>query len=210
MPFRFSWVVAQISRIWETVRSSSREKRGAFHGHHHRSLPSTLRRDALVRNGHAPNGKQLSRCRACGRQSRENPTPHAYPEARREEILHASQEREPPARSHAHGSRVSRTTVSSWITKKELSFRLCVPPCSPWTQRIPLLRRWSWTNGWLVCAQKSTPLLDLDCPLSKEPASGRLRSGIGANRRVSDCGKPLQRGIGRGTAKRLSGRPTRR
>jgi IS1 transposase len=37
--------------------------------------------------------KQLYRCRACGRQSRENPTPHAYPEALREEILHASQER---------------------------------------------------------------------------------------------------------------------
>ncbi len=35
--------------------------------------------DALVRNGHAPNGKQLYRCRACGRQSRENPTPNAYP-----------------------------------------------------------------------------------------------------------------------------------
>src|SRR6266516_6690472 len=31
--------------------------------------------EALVRNGHAPNGKQLYRCRACGRQSRENPTP---------------------------------------------------------------------------------------------------------------------------------------
>jgi transposase-like protein len=49
--------------------------------------------EALVRNGHAPNGKQLYRCRTCGRQSRENPTPHAYPEARREEILHAYQER---------------------------------------------------------------------------------------------------------------------
>ena len=35
---------------------------------------------------------------------------------------------------------VSRTTVSIWIKKKELSFRLCVPPCSPRSQRIPLLR----------------------------------------------------------------------
>ncbi len=34
--------------------------------------------DALVRNGHAPNGKQVYRCRACGRQSREHPPPHAY------------------------------------------------------------------------------------------------------------------------------------
>ena len=45
--------------------------------------------DTLVRNGHAPNGKQLYRCHACGRQSRENPTPSVYPEARREEILSA-------------------------------------------------------------------------------------------------------------------------
>src|SRR2546425_8154151 len=58
--------------------------------------------DALVRNGHAPNGKQLYRCRTCGRQSRENPTPHAYPEARREEILHASSRTQQFARSHAH------------------------------------------------------------------------------------------------------------
>ena len=49
---------------------------------------------------------------------------------------------------------VSRTTVSIWIKKKELSFRLCVPPCSPRSQRIPLPRCWNWTNGWLVCAQK--------------------------------------------------------
>ena len=58
--------------------------------------------DALVRNGHAPNGKQLYRCRSCGRQSRENPTPHAYPEARREEILHASSRTEQSPRSHPY------------------------------------------------------------------------------------------------------------
>jgi len=44
---------------------------------------------ALVRDGHAPNDKQKYRCRACERRSRENPTPNAYPEARRQEILHA-------------------------------------------------------------------------------------------------------------------------
>ena len=73
--------------------------------------------DALVRNGHAPNGKQLYRCRACGRQSRENPTPHVYPEARREEILHASQERS-SLRGLTRTFGVSRTTVSGWIKKK--------------------------------------------------------------------------------------------
>src|SRR6266567_2735930 len=31
--------------------------------------------EALVRDGHAPNGKQKFRCHACRRRSRENPTP---------------------------------------------------------------------------------------------------------------------------------------
>ncbi|WP_201378015.1 IS1 family transposase [Ktedonobacter sp. SOSP1-52] len=43
--------------------------------------------DALVRNDWSPNGKQKYLCRTCLRQSRENPTPHAYPNERREEIL---------------------------------------------------------------------------------------------------------------------------
>src|SRR6266566_3834904 len=72
--------------------------------------------DALVRNGHAPNGKQLYRCRTCGRQSRENPTPHAYREARREEILHAYHERS-SLRGLMRTFGVSRTTVSMWIKK---------------------------------------------------------------------------------------------
>jgi insertion element IS1 protein InsB len=45
------------------------------------------------RDGPAPNGKQKYRCHACGRRSRENPTPNAYLEVRRQELLHASQER---------------------------------------------------------------------------------------------------------------------
>jgi transposase-like protein len=72
--------------------------------------------EALVRNGHASNGKQLFRCRACGCQSRENPTPNAYPPARRQEILHASQERS-SLRGLTRTFGVSRTTVSSWIKK---------------------------------------------------------------------------------------------
>ena len=72
---------------------------------------------ALVRDGHAPNSKQKYRCRACGRQSRQNPAPHAYPEARREEILDAYQERS-SLRGLTRTFGVSRTTVSSWIKKK--------------------------------------------------------------------------------------------
>jgi len=58
----------------------------------------------------------LYRCRACGCQSRENPTPHAYPEARSQEILHASQERS-SLRDLTRTFGVSRTTVSTWIKK---------------------------------------------------------------------------------------------
>jgi hypothetical protein len=52
--------------------------------------------------------------------------PNAYPEARREEIVHAYQERS-SLRGLSRTFGVSRATVSSWIKKKELSFRLYVP-----------------------------------------------------------------------------------
>jgi len=57
---------------------------------------------ALVRDGHAPNHKQKYRCHACGRRIRENPTPNAYPEARREEILHARPRTQQSAWPHPH------------------------------------------------------------------------------------------------------------
>src|SRR5258706_13804621 len=107
---------------------------------------SSRQSDALVGNGHAPNGKQVYRCHAGGRQCRENLTPHAYPEARRQEVLHASQERS-RLRGLTRTFGVSRTTVSSWIKKKERSFLLCLPLCLPWIQRIPLPRRWNWTTS---------------------------------------------------------------
>src|SRR5258708_6098701 len=67
--------------------------------------------DALIRNGHAPNGKQLYRCHGCGRQSRENPTPHAYPESRREEILHARPRTKQSTWPHSHVWRLSHHGV---------------------------------------------------------------------------------------------------
>ena len=71
----------------------------------------------IVKNGHAPNGKQKYRCRACRRQSRDNPTPHVTPEARREEILRAYQARR-ILRGLARTFKVSRNTVTAWIKKK--------------------------------------------------------------------------------------------
>jgi transposase-like protein len=114
-----------------------------------------------VRDGSAPNRKQKYRCHACGRRSRENPTPNVYPESRREEILHAYQERR-SLRGLTRTFGVSRATVSSWIKKKERNFFPYGQPCSLQTQRIPLPRHWNWMNGWLVCAQKSERLLGLD------------------------------------------------
>jgi len=79
--------------------------------------------EALVRNGRAPNGKQKYLCRACHRQSREGPSPHTYPEERREEILSAYQERS-SLRGLERTFGVSRTTILAWIKKKSLA---CLP-----------------------------------------------------------------------------------
>jgi transposase-like protein len=72
--------------------------------------------DDIVRNGRAPNGKQKYRCRAYKKQSREKPTPHAYPEERREEILRAYEERS-SLRGLKRTFGVSRGTVIEWIKK---------------------------------------------------------------------------------------------
>ncbi len=72
--------------------------------------------DGLVRNGRAPNGKQKYLCRACQRQSRENPTPHAYPLERKEEILRAYEERS-SLRGLERTFGVSRQSVIAWIKK---------------------------------------------------------------------------------------------
>ena len=72
--------------------------------------------DQLVRNGRAPNGKQRYLCRACQKQSREHPTPHAYPQERREEILRAYEERS-SLRGLERTFGVSRHTVIGWIKK---------------------------------------------------------------------------------------------
>src|SRR5947209_741286 len=150
--------------------------------------------DALVRNGHAPNGKQLYLCRSCRRQSRENPTPHAYPQARREEILHAYQERS-SLRGLTRTFGVSRTTVSTWIKKKELNFLPYVQPCSPRTQRIPLPRRWNWTNCGRLCSKKPRKS---GCGLPSVARHDKwlpMRWVIGVKRRVNGCGRPFQTAI---------------
>ena len=113
--------------------------------------------DALVRNGHAPNGKQLYLCRACGRQSRQNPAPHAYPEARREEILRARPRTQQPARPHAHIWRFSHDGVE--LDQKRgaqlppLSTTLVAPdPDDPTSTILELDERMA-----RLCSKKLTP-----------------------------------------------------
>lgn len=72
--------------------------------------------EEIVRNGRSPNGKQKYRCKECKKQSRENPTPHAYSEERREEILRAYEERS-SLRGIERTFGVSRTKVD-WMAKK--------------------------------------------------------------------------------------------
>ena len=82
------------------------------------------------RDGHAPNGKQKYRCHACGRRSRETPTPNAYPEARREEILHTSQERS-SLRGLTRTFGVSRTTVRVGSKKRSSASSFTYTPARP-------------------------------------------------------------------------------
>ncbi len=95
--------------------------------------------DALVRNGHGPNGKHLYRCRSCARQSRENPTPNAYPQARREEILSAYQER---GSNQNPGLPKKRETPTVKENETVLNHRRRTPSCrfkyrSKWRFRQP-------------------------------------------------------------------------
>lgn len=104
--------------------------------------------EEIVRNGKAPNGKQKYRCKTCKRQSRENPTPHAYPEERREEILRAYEERS-SLRGIERTFGVSRTSVIEWIKKAEklpaLSETVMIPDANdPEATTLELDELWSF------------------------------------------------------------------
>jgi transposase-like protein len=76
----------------------------------------------LVRNGHAPNGKQKYLCQDCRKSCRENPSSPAYTEAEREMILRAYEERS-SLRGLTRTFGVARNTVSEWLKKKTLPYQ---------------------------------------------------------------------------------------
>lgn len=81
----------------------------------------------VVRNGRSRNGKQMYKCKSCGRQSREGAQHERYTRAQKETILRAYQER-PSMRGIKRIFGVSRPTLVSWLKKKTLS---CAPGSTP-------------------------------------------------------------------------------
>ena len=162
--------------------------------------------EALVRDGHAPNGKQKYRCHACGRRSRENPTPNAYPEARRQEILHASARTQQSARPHAHVWRLAYNRVQ--LDQKKgaqlppLRTTLLAPdPEDPTSITLELDERMA-----RLCSKKpGRSGCGLPCAQRADRWSP-LRLGIGVNGRASGGGKAFQTATVLVTASRISGR----
>ena len=166
--------------------------------------------EALVRDGHAPNGKQKYRCHACGRRSRENPTPNAYPEARREEILYAYQER-----SSLRG--LTRTDCASLAprcrvgSKKGAQLpRLCTTLLTPHPEDLTSTTLELDERMGRLCSKK--PIRSgygLPCVARRDRWS-RMRWVIGANRRANVCGRAFPSPTARDIASRTSGQHTRR
>ena len=73
--------------------------------------------ESVVRNGHARNGKQMYKCRSCGRNSRESPRYEKYTPEQKETILRAYMER-PSMRGIERIFGVSRPTLSDWLKKR--------------------------------------------------------------------------------------------
>ncbi|RYZ84700.1 MAG: IS1 family transposase [Proteobacteria bacterium] len=74
--------------------------------------------EELVRNGHARNGKQMYKCKACGRNSRESSQHEKYTSEQKETIIRAYLER-PSMRGIQRVFGVSRPTLSDWLKKRQ-------------------------------------------------------------------------------------------
>ncbi len=73
--------------------------------------------ESVVRNAHAANGKQMYKCKDCGRNSRESPQHEKYTHEQKETILRAYQER-PSMRGIERIFGLSRSTLSEWLKKR--------------------------------------------------------------------------------------------
>jgi transposase-like protein len=76
--------------------------------------------DDLFKFGFAPDGRQRYRCKACGKQHRENPRSNAHSQETRDIIIKASQERS-SLRGLQRTFGVDRHTISDWVKKKRMN-----------------------------------------------------------------------------------------
>ena len=149
--------------------------------------------EAMVRDGHAPNGKQKYRCHGCGRRSRENPTPHAYPEARREEILHASSRAQQFARPSSHVWRLSHDRIQldqkKGMQLPPFSTTLLAPdPADPTSTILEMDELWSFVLKkaqdcwiWIALCRKTRQVVAYAIgDRSRQDVSAALESHTGS------------------------------
>jgi transposase-like protein len=152
----------------------------------------------IVKNGHAPNAKQKYRCRACGPQSRDNPTPQVTPQARRQEILLAYQERSSlPGLERTF--KVSRNTVTAWIKKVATlpPLNTTLLPAETWTPARPILELdelWSFVLGkadatwiWIAMCRHSRQVVAFVVGDRSEATCRRLWHAIPEGYRAAIC-----------------------
>jgi len=157
------------------VRTNSREKRGAFHGYHHRSLPSL--KDATLWCAmvmHPMVNSSIAAVPVDGKAVRNRlPTPMPKRAARRS-CMQAQERSSLRGLTRTFG--VSRTTVSNWIKKRSSASSLTDHPACTGSRRSRFYDPGTG-RALVVCAQKSIRLLDLGCPLPQDTTGGRLCRG---------------------------------
>jgi insertion element IS1 protein InsB len=99
--------------------------------------------EALVRDGHAPNGKQKYPCHSCGRRSRENPTPNAYLPAQRRD-----------------SARLPRTRASCVASRAPLAS--LAPRCPVGSKKVAQLPPLRITLVLLEAEDAASTILELD------------------------------------------------
>ncbi len=160
--------------------------------------------EALVRNGHTPNGKQLYRGRVCARQSRENLTPPTH-------IRRLAARRFCMPIKNAAVYAASRARLASLGppcrigSKKELSFPVQHNLAGSRSSRCRFHHAGTRRTA-VICAQKSQPGLGMDYPVPQDPTGRRLHTGCSEPaRRVNVCGRPFDSPTATGIASRSSG-----
>lgn len=143
-----------------------------------------------VRNGKTNNGKQRYLCRTCGKMSRDNRQPNGYSAEEREQILRDYQERA-ILRGLTRTFGVARNTVGSEKKTRDAGIKrnIGVPDGSAnfRTRRV-----------MVICFEESPQAMDLDCPVSANPARSLLLSAVSVPHKLAaDYGRKFPKHFGK-------------